>query len=129
LIDKFLDIPYLKDGRSFSGVDCYGLCWLFGKYNNVNYPIVIGEDIYSVKNIEGLILQKKKLFRRIQNGMEKKYDLILFRVKGHLTHVGVVCSPDMFLHIFEGGSGLSECLSYKGNLWEKRIDSFWRYTD
>lgn len=126
-MNNFLDIPYIKDGRSFCGVDCYGLCWLFAKENGVTLPPFLGEDIYSVSSVSDLISNKKTLFKRVDKSKVQKLDIVLFNIKGSLTHVGIMISHDTFLHVFEGGSKHSEILKISGNSWERRVDSFWRF--
>lgn len=87
----------------------------------------LGEDVFTTSSVEDLIDNKKSLFKKIEKGNEKPFDIVLFNVKGHLTHVGIICEQDKFLHVFEGGSGVSEVVRHKGSSWEKRVDSFWRF--
>src|SRR5690554_6259322 len=49
--DKLLGIPYAHNGRSYDGVDCLGLIYLFFKELGVEFPVddeqgYIAEDWY-----------------------------------------------------------------------------------
>jgi len=126
-VDRFLNLDYKKDGRSFSGLDCYGLVWL---YNRIvlrrNLPRFLGKDIYQSSDIEKTVNDNKKLFEEVKDPIEG--DLILFSILGFGTHLGVIIKKGKMLHIFNEKS--NSCIeNYNSVKWRNRILGFYRFTN
>lgn len=52
-------------------------------------------------------------------------DVILLRIFGEPSHIGIVLGEGKMLHVFRGNTSCVE--SYFGPKWAPRIDSFWRH--
>lgn len=102
--DKLIGIPYRHNGRSFKGVDCLGLLYIFFREMGIELPSddgnFIEEDWY------------KRDPNRYINGLRKigdevghfKYlqvlDIPYFRLyKNVITHSGVMLDEKHFLHV------------------------------
>ncbi|MFW5986305.1 MAG: C40 family peptidase [Halanaerobiales bacterium] len=102
--DKLLGIPYLHNGRSYQGVDCLGLIFIFFKELGINLPESDGhfieEDWYKkdpYRYINGLkkIGDEVGHFRNLQ-----VLDILYFRLyKNIITHSGVMLDEKRFLHV------------------------------
>lgn len=103
--ERLTGIPYLHNGRSYNGVDCLGLVYLFFKELGVKLPIndnkgYISNDWYKVepdRYINGLksIGEEVGHYRNIQI-----LDLPYFRLyKNVVTHTGVMLDSRHFLHV------------------------------
>ena len=113
-INKFLKAKYLKDGRSYNEVDCYGICYLYNKdYLNKEIPKFASFETDTNK------------FIKVSLGKETEGDIISFNIKGFPIHVGLIIQNGMMLHIMEDSNVTFE--SYLSFKWKKRINSIWRY--
>lgn len=103
--DRLIDIPYRHNGRSYDGVDCLGLIYLFFKELGVELPIddnrgYIGDDWYKTepeRYIEGLKSIGVEIghFRNLQI-----LDIPYFTLyRNVVTHTGVMLDDRHFLHI------------------------------
>lgn len=52
-------------------------------------------------------------------------DVILLRIFGEPSHIGVVLGEGKMLHVFRDSTSCIE--SYLGPKWAPRVDSFWRH--
>ncbi len=109
-----LNANYVKNGRTYSEVDCYGLCYLFNRD-------VLKKEIPIYASYQN----NQELFTKIRLGKEQIGDIISFNIKGFPTHVGVVLSKGTMFHIIENRKPIVE--SYNNIKWKKRVDSIWRY--
>jgi sulfur carrier protein ThiS len=123
--DKYIGLRYLDNGRTESGVDCWGLARLFykGEYN-IDLPSYSEE--YS-GGTDARILQTVELYK--DNWEETTTpnvgDLCLFNMLGEPMHVGVYLGDNRFLHCRRGSDSVIESLS---NLkWKNRFVAFYTY--
>jgi len=88
ITDKYLSIPFKKDGRDFDGVYCYGLCQLFFKTEK---KILLPDN--------PLPKYLKKMCERIEH--PEKHCIVTFKeLKGEVqTHIGIMLDDVRFLHI------------------------------
>ena len=124
--DKYIGLRYLDNGRTESGVDCWGLARLFYKQEyNIDLPSYSEE--YS-GGTDARILQVVELYR--DNWEESTTpdvgDLCLFNMLGEPMHVGVYVGNNNFLHCRSGSDSVIESLS---NLkWKNRFVAFYKYS-
>ena len=127
--DKYLNIPWDGDGTegSWSGCNCYGLVRL-------TYPPEFGIDL---PRYEGAAysrgVDKEELGRLFSRERERWHDveqpepgdLVWIRIAGNPFHVGMMVSPDQFLHIEEGCGPVVESIT--SPRWVRRINGFCRW--
>lgn len=112
-------------GRTFKGADCYGIAYLYAKENGISLPEYPEKLCGSSNEIKSSISEELENFYKITPGKERALDLILFKILGEPVHIGIVVSPGIMLHSFQG-NGFSSVESYRSILWVNRIDSIWR---
>lgn len=124
--EKFLQIFYHKNHRSFTFCDCYGICYLFNKeVLGINLPEFLDEDIWDDDGVDLTIKKNRSKFKKIKLGKEKAGDIVSFKINGQFLHVGVVLQLGQMLHIMEEKHAVIE--SYHNLKWKEKVDSFWRY--
>lgn len=117
-------IKYKEMGKSSEGVYCWGLVWLIyqrelaldvGQYGEVEYTTKHKQRQYvqSVIEAEAACHWVQVAGAEPTNGKNgyhslvwtrprRMFDVILFKMGGFATHVGVLCSRQHFIHIIEG---------------------------
>lgn len=123
-IFSFLGIPFKNKGRDFSGVDCYGLVFLFYKYDRGTELEKYSHEYGSCNNpkqADRALKQHKDEWKSVT--LPKFGDVILFRKSGLFTHVGIYINEKQFLHIQKGNTS---CLSELKD-FEKAIEGYYEY--
>lgn len=123
--DKFIGIPFKEQGRSFSGVDCWGLAVLYYKEEfGIDLPLFT--DSYSLQDnarLQELISIKKEAWHRVAK--PKVGDLVLFKVLGSETHIGIYIGENKFLHAMRNiGSAVQDLSSTE---WNRRVIGYYSY--
>jgi len=124
--DKYIGLPYLENGRTESGVDCWGLARLYYKDQfNIDLPSYTneyngGQDPAIVSIVNAHIDNWEQLTA------PNIGDLCLFNILGEPTHVGIYIGDSKFLHCREGMDSVIESLD---NIkWKNRFAGFYKYT-
>lgn len=104
IVDKLLGIPYKHNGRSYDGVDCLGLVYLFFKELGIMLPegdgYYISEDWY-LKDPERYINGLSKIGEEVGhfNNLQP-LDIPYFRLyKDIITHSGIMIDNERFIHV------------------------------
>lgn len=124
--DEYINIRYLKDGRSRSGADCWGLVKLvYQERLNIiltDYAgILKDQSVESLREIARIMkIEREKWIRIIKPQL---YDLVLLRAG--LFHIGLVTGKNEMLHTDKGIESTIEPLN--GIQWKNRIEGYYRY--
>jgi hypothetical protein len=126
--NKYVGIPYKDNGRDLEGMDCWGLVrYVYNKEFNISLPSLAedysGEDR---KRIEDLVAQYREGWEE-STATPKSGDLVLFRMMGADSHVGVITEYPYFLHARETHSSAIERLD--NTQWKNRVVGIFRYTE
>ena len=125
--NKYVGIPYKNNGRDVSGIDCWGLVRLIYKEQyNISIPSFTElykgpEDKESISELAAIAKEQWKAVETPQEG-----DVVLFRVLGLESHVGVCIGSDSFIHAKEGQASVIESLT--SSRWKDRIVGYFKYT-
>ena len=126
--NKYIGIPYKDGGRDENGLDCWGLVRLVYKEQyNIDLPSFTSH--YSTAKDRELI---NELISRHKEGWEKTTEpvegsVVLMRVLGTETHVGVYLGNNAMLHIREGVHAIIEPVDT--TTWKNRIVGYYNYTE
>jgi cell wall-associated NlpC family hydrolase len=113
-IKKYMGIPYIPGGSTFTGCDCMGLVRLF--YFNELGIALQGEFNPSLWADGWLQVEKPVV-----------HDVVLMKLFGQPIHCGLVTGHGEMLHTTVGeGSHLGR---YDGLRWASRIVGFTRHKD
>lgn len=126
---KAMSVPFKMKGRGYTGWDCWGL--VFAAYRDVlGIAIPSYHDDYksvaSNEELEQLITSERdSSWIEVTEQKHRPGDLVLLRIEGRSTHVGIVVVEGMMLHTdIDVGTAYE---SYRGTEWKDRIVGVWRY--
>ena len=125
--NKYIGLPYKDNGRTESGVDCWGLARLFYA-NELNIQLPSYDNLYTTTYdpaVTEAINLHKGSWELTKTG--KPGDLCLFNIYGEPAHVGVYVGSRKFLHAREGKDSVIESLD--AGQWTKRFQGFYRYSE
>lgn len=125
--NKYIGIPYKEKGRDLDGTDCWGLVRLvYEREYNIVLPSFSGEYIQQdVERIQDLLSQYKEGWQHIDQPVEGC--VVIFRVLGTESHIGIAVSDTHFLHSREGQDSAIE--SFNSPQWNKRIVGYFKYVE
>lgn len=98
-MEQYIGIPYRKNGRDRSGLDCYGLVWIVEKeVYNKSIPKLLE---LSEKTATTLIMENTPLINAVQVTKPINGDIVLFFYHDLPVHVGVFDNNHV-LHSVQG---------------------------
>ncbi len=109
---KYIGIRYKYGGTTTKGFDCSGYVWRV--YNDMGFDFARSSSrVYFKKG--------KKVSRK----HAKKGDLVFFKERGKISHVGIYLEDDRFIHS-SSSRGIIES-SLTNSYWKSKIAGFRRY--
>ncbi len=127
ILNRYYDIPYLRNGRSFDGCDCFGLLWLwFLNERGICLPIYECQspDDQRVGQASGFIEGLYRHFKHAALANPQRHDVLYLSHNGN-AHCGVILDKRKFIHsLSKIGVAVSNIPS-----WKPRIEGIYRYVD
>jgi len=125
--EKYIGIPFLEKGRDESGVDCWGLVRLIYKQEyNITLPSFVADyELSDDARIGELFAQYKEGWTTLTQ--PEPGCVVLFRMFGTESHIGVVVDGSHFIHVREGRDSVIESL--ESTKWSKRIVGYYNYSE
>lgn len=122
--NDYVGVPYRDGGSDRSGCDCWGLVRMvlaerFGQ--DVPAPDTLGMDRAAMAN--AMLAAREAAWEPVAD--PSSGDVVLLRVEGQPSHVGIVTLPGWMLHALEGQSAVVE--SYRAGRWAGRVQGVYRY--
>lgn len=123
--NNYIGIPFKYKGRTEEGLDCWGLARLI--YKN-EYAITLPSfssdyEDSDIERISDLIAQYREGWETVE--VPSEGDIVLFKVMGAISHIGIAVSPTHFIHAREGYDSAIE--SFNSPYWKKRVVGFFKY--
>jgi cell wall-associated NlpC family hydrolase len=121
----YIGIPYQERGRSFDGVDCWGLVCLMYRDMDIDVPDYLHEYITSsnIESVAGAINKNKTHWRKVE--APEVGDVLVFNIMGFPCHVGVYVGQGDFIHSFRGTAVCVERLNSLS--WTRRLSEVYRW--
>jgi len=123
--NKYIGIPYKDYGRDETGIDCWGLvCLVYKQEFNIELPTF--DSSYHVddrKQLHQLIAQHRESWTQLD--APKPGCVVLFKILGSESHVGIAISATQFLHARDGYDASVE--SFDSTNWRSRIVGYFEY--
>lgn len=127
-VSDYIGLPFEDKGRTpEEGFDCWGLCrWVWDKHYGISVP--------SYKNTYESIQDRDTVSDSIMNGIEDEWvgvnlprsgDGVVIRLQDIPIHIGIMVSPDRFLHVFKEIRTTLD--SVKSPRWNQRIEGYYRH--
>ena len=125
--NKYIGIPYKQKGRDFDGIDCWGLVRLIYKEEyNVQLPSFVNDYTEDdTIRIQDLVAQYKEGWEQLDEPQEGC--VVLFRILGTESHIGVAISSTQFIHAREKYTSAVE--SFDSTAWKNRVIGYFKYTE
>lgn len=126
--NKYVGVQFLAKGRELAtGVDCWGLARkVYEQEFGINLPSFSDEyDAGRPMMIAEAIAKYKEGWKLAD--IPKSGDMVLFRVEGAESHVGVVTRPGFFLHVRENQTATVERLD--SAIWKNRVVGIFQYIE
>lgn len=126
--ENYVGIPYLSRGRSrYEGCDCWGLVRLvYADEMGILLPSfrTAYESAQDMVEVEGVISKRKSGFDEVEE--PRTADIVLCRVLGYETHVGIYVGDQRMLHVMKGTGAC--IVSLQSAMWKRRIVGYFRHS-
>jgi hypothetical protein len=125
--NKYVNIPFADGGRDISGCDCWGLVRLvYQQEFGIDLPSFSGEyDVNDPQLLHDLIAQYKESWETLAE--PEPGCVVLFRMFGSESHIGVAVSATQFLHAREKYASAVE--NFSSTEWNHRIVGYYKYRE
>ena len=127
-LNEYVGIPWVDQGRTRKGCDCWGLLWLIYRERlGIELPSYSDRYVTAADRaaIDALIKGELGCWREIPRGQEQSFDGVLMNDGGKLSHIGVTVRPGKVLHVRRGSVALIE--DYRSFLFGRQIAGFFRH--
>lgn len=128
---QYIGIPFVAHGRDLTGWDCWGCVrWIWREHYGIDVPSY--DETYTTPHdvrVIGAVLGRElplTPWRAVALAEAQPGDGLLFLLKGHPTHVGVLVAPDRFLHADPRAGTCIDRIS--AAWWVRRFRGAYRYT-
>lgn len=126
--NEYIHIPFVEHGRSIDGCDCWGLARIiYQEQLGIELPTLLDyKNTKDSHSIAELYEQEHLTWQEVPDGQEKEFDILVFKILGLPTHIGIVISKGVMIHCEYGiGTHITE---YKRDvMWRKRLAGVYRY--
>lgn len=119
---QYVGLPFLERGRTREGLDCWGLVRLvLSDQYGIEVPSYLDRyEVSTQSDILGpLIEEERQGWDDVPLGAAREGDVLILRVRGRGSHVGVVLGGGKMLHVEEGIGVVVE--GYEGPMWGRRV--------
>ncbi len=125
----FVGIPETNLGRDRSGVDCWGLYRLaLSEVHGIDLPSYASDYRCSRERAQAAAVAKGELVQRpwVEVTKRQPFDLLLFKMRGHASHVGCVVDARHMLHTEPGAASVIVKIN---DQWTRRLRGIFRHED
>ena len=123
-----LGVPFLDNGKGFSGWDCWGLVVkAYEDCAGITVPAFNYISALNSKEIKVIYDNTKEKWVEVPIGQEKPMDVVVLRYKSSPCHTGVVVKKGLMLHV---DARINTCVeSYCTGLWKTRVVGIFRHKE
>jgi len=125
---QYVGLPHRVHGRDRNGLDCWGLVRLWYREQ---LDILLPEfesgyvSLRDKSAIESLYLCEVAKWREVKTPGQDRGDLVMWKIAGHWSHVGVMLDSRSFLHT--AGPTIGSAMERLSDLrWRARTPRFYR---
>ncbi|MBP5698215.1 MAG: C40 family peptidase [Alphaproteobacteria bacterium] len=126
--NDYINIPFQEHGRNRAGCDCWGLARIIYKEKlDIDLPTLLNYENTRDSNAIVELYEKEHLnWVEIPVGEEKEFDILVFKILGLPTHIGIVINKGMMIHCeYKIGTHITEY--YNEVQWRNRLAGVYRY--
>ena len=126
---RYIGLTFREHGRDRSGLDCWGLVRLvLAEQAGIALPSFSNEYTGTADHrATSAIVERETAtsWRRVAETRAALFDVVVLRMRGAPSHVGLVLGDTHMLHIERGIDSAIE--NYASARWASRIYGFYRY--
>ncbi|NOR27614.1 MAG: hypothetical protein GQ540_03685 [Lutibacter sp.] len=122
-LSKYIGIPFIDNGRTLEGCDCFGLVKLIYKEQfNIILPDYLYKDTNDIEAINDSLSVGKNMYEKVNSPLYG--NLVLFNIVGMPMHIGFCLGHGKFLHV--SNKSKTSC---KDRIlrWKNKIEGFYCY--
>jgi cell wall-associated NlpC family hydrolase len=100
-VKRYIGIPFVSNGRTREGCDCYGLCRLvLANEFNVALPELSNDyrNALNIREIAGLFEKNMPVLLASRQDAPEEKTLAVIREQGRLCHIGIYAGDGYILH-------------------------------
>lgn len=124
---KYLQVPHVAGGRSFTGADCFGLvCLFYQEEFSIELSASVPYTEYWYKDQPALIIRSATSagFKRVKTQLQHG-DVVVLKEEGALKHLAVYLAPGYLLHNVTTGTYCEPLAKGSGS----KIRAIYRHKD
>ncbi|GAA4218654.1 cell wall-associated NlpC family hydrolase [Sagittula marina] len=124
---RYVGIPERDLGRDRSGVDCWGLYRLvMAEAHGIELPSYAGDYLCSRERAQAAAVARGELAQTPWHEVEtpQPFDLLLFRMHGHASHIGACVDRLHMLHTERNGASV---IVRMDDAWKRRLRGIYRH--
>lgn len=128
--EPYVGLPWQWEGRSRAGVDCWGLAWLiYRELKGVDLARYAGavSDEAEAQEIAAIVNDDRGRAPWCRVSRPREFDIAVFRRGRFASHVGIVVSPEKFLHVLDDSD--SQLARMDTGRWAMKLDGLYRHKD
>lgn len=127
-VRKALATPFLDKGRTWVGVDCWGLVALaYSELMGISLPLYSGnyDSANDRPTLSKLVEQERKTWVQVDRVEVKPLDCVVLLMAGRPVHVGLMIDKRQFLHCSHRIGTVVERVD--SVLWQERVEGYYRH--
>ena len=125
---QYVGLPHRPHGRDRDGLDCWGLVRLvYAEALGIDLPSYVEDcpDLSERADLAALITGERDAGPWRQVAKPAAFDVLLFRVGPHATHVALAINSRDMLHLHGRSHSVIERIA--APMWAKRLVGVYRY--
>jgi len=126
-VEKYIGIPFVSNGRTLEGCDCYGLIRLVLKYEyGIKLPELSNDysNANNVKETAKLFAEYRPIIAAEKLSKPEEKALVVITEHGVPAHVGIAAGPGFVLHTGAKTGSVCQRESHPG--LRGRIEGYYR---
>lgn len=127
-LTDYLRLPFVHQGRGWSGVDCFGLVLLYYREEfGLRLPDFTGYDLHWHRHGEEYFLSKLHAWNfQTVTTAPRRGDGLLFTTRDRISHCGLVWDDEYFLHMTQDGCATHP---WRQGYWATQLHSTCRHQE
>ena len=124
-VNTYVGVPYKSKGRCREGWDCWGLvCAIYREQFGIALPSLAGRylDAQDYSSVEDTIKISIDDWEEVETKVAG--DVVLCRVMGYETHVGIYLGNGLMLHVMDGTD--THVVNLEMGTWKRRVLGYYR---
>jgi cell wall-associated NlpC family hydrolase len=126
---EYLPIPFVPNGRTKDGIDCWGLiCLIYDEKYGIKLPLYEGVNGKEGTEVaQGVAKEAALAWTEVPAEDRREGDVVVIRMMGLPWHVGMVLDKANFVHAYHRTGVTVERIT--AIHWKPRILAYYRFNE